>query len=349
MSWMEIWVQTMIIQTIVGYSFVLANLLIGLYNIRNLNEMKGDLIFVRAHKWFGRIEIAIFYAIVCQCMYTFILRVITNNPLLWEISAAWTHTWIGGFIATVLVTIKLIYAKFKKDEIYKYGKFLGPLGVVGWSISHWTSIFNFYYFVLPGWSLQFYFVPLSFIWAAIIPFPFGIMLFLAVLMKRSKVGGDHREYLHGVAMILHGISFGYEGSARELVGAPVLYKYVYPKTYVFLERFAEKIGLNMAELKSLNLNDAMERVMHKFSEIGMAEKIKLKWLSNNELTVESINCSTSVVRSYMKPEELENAICPWAILSATIVNNLTGKELEISPSEFNEIGAKTKLKIVDKK
>ena len=51
----------------------------------------------------------------------------------------------------------------------------------------------------------------------------------------------------------------------------------------------------------------------------------------------------------MESNELTNSICPWAILSATIVNALTGNDLEISPSEFNKIGAITKLKIVEKK
>jgi hypothetical protein len=157
-----------------------------------------------------------------------------------------------------------------------------------------------------------------------------------------------KKSLHGVAMILHGISFGYEGSAKELVGAPVLYKYVFPKTYQFLERYAEKIGLNMEELKRKNLNEAMDMAMKKFAEIGMAEELVIDWISNNEFTIESINCSTAVVRSYMNPEELENSICPWAILAATIVNSLTGKDLEIGVSEFNKIGAKTKLRIVEK-
>jgi len=48
----------------------------------------------------------------------------------------------------------------------------------------------------------------------------------------------------------------------------------------------------------------------------------------------------------MKPTELTNSICPWGILAATIVNALTGKNIEIEPSQFNEIGAKSKLKIV---
>jgi len=65
--------------------------------------------------------------------------------------------------------------------------------------------------------------------------------------------------------------------------------------------------------------------------------------------VESINCSTAVVRSYMKPEELVNSICPWGILTATIVNVLTGKDIQISPSEFNKIGAKSRLKIIENK
>ena len=81
----------------------------------------------------------------------------------------------------------------------------------------------------------------------------------------------------------------------------------------------------------------------------MAEKLKIEWLSENEMTIESINCSTAAVRSYMKPQELTNSICPWGILFATIVNALTGKDIEISPSEFNEIGTKSKLKIIEKK
>jgi len=32
-----------------------------------------------------------------------------------------------------------------------------------------------------------------------------------------------------------------------------------------------------------------------------------------------------------------------------ITNALTGKDIEISPSEFNKIGARSKLKIVEKK
>ena len=38
-------------------------------------------------------------------------------------------------------------------------------------------------------------------------------------------------------------------------------------------------------------------------------------------------------------------ICPWGILAATIAKALTGKDIELNPSEFNEIGALTKLKI----
>jgi len=37
------------------------------------------------------------------------------------------------------------------------------------------------------------------------------------------------------------------------------------------------------------------------------------------------------------------------ILAATIVNAITGKDLELGESEFNEIGAKTRLKIIEKK
>jgi uncharacterized protein CbrC (UPF0167 family) len=47
----------------------------------------------------------------------------------------------------------------------------------------------------------------------------------------------------------------------------------------------------------------------------------------------------------MTSEELTNAICPWAIMAATIANRITGKEISADPSDFNQIGAKTKLTI----
>jgi hypothetical protein len=80
----------------------------------------------------------------------------------------------------------------------------------------------------------------------------------------------------------------------------------------------------------------------------MAEKLKIEWLSEKEFTIESINCSTAAVRSYMKSDELTNSIYSWGIVSATFVNALTGKDIKISPSEFYEIGAKSKLTIVEK-
>ncbi len=49
----------------------------------------------------------------------------------------------------------------------------------------------------------------------------------------------------------------------------------------------------------------------------------------------------------MTREELTNAICPWGILTAAIANKITGKELSLEPSEFNEIGAITRLTLKD--
>jgi len=84
------------------------------------------------------------------------------------------------------------------------------------------------------------------------------------------------------------------------------------------------------------------------AKVGMAEKIKIKWESDTVFTVESVNCSTAAVRSVMTPEELTNAVCPWALFTASIVNKITGKELRFEASEFNEIGAITRLSIIDK-
>ncbi|MFX1554641.1 MAG: hypothetical protein ACFFBV_12000, partial [Promethearchaeota archaeon] len=327
------------------------NVFIGLYNIKDLNLMKGDFTIVKFHKRFGWIEISIFYALFTQCMYMLYAHIAASDPLLLIPSGVWSHTWIGGLIATILVSFKFFIARFKKDSIYLYGKFLGPIGFLGWSLSHWTSLYNFYYVVLPYWnSLGFSTIvaPSSFIWAAIIPFIGGIGLFIFVLYKRgSAIKEKTRFAFNQIAFLLHGITFGYEKSAKELLGTPTLFKYVVPRTYEFIEKMMTMSGLNMKKLEKMSLSDALKEFMRMSEKIGMAEKVKIKWESEKTFTIESVNCSTAQVRSVMTKEELTNAICPWAIFAASIVNKITGKELRMEPSEFNEIGALTKLTLLD--
>ncbi|MBN1215056.1 MAG: hypothetical protein JXA99_06375 [Candidatus Lokiarchaeota archaeon] len=335
----------------IGFGFALANALIGISHIKNLKEL--SISEIKAHKGFGRTGGLIFYLLSILCIYFAVIPKLNPSGLEDFIKPTiFWHTFIGGIVAFIFLTIKLSIAKFKKDLIYKYGKFIGPLGFSGWFLAYFTSNIDFYFYVIPNISFMSnpYLMPNFFV-SLIFSLFMGIVLFIVVkAIKYKEYGGKSKaQSLHGVAMILHGITFGYEGSAKDLIGTPVLYKYVFPKTYQFLERYAGQIGLDLEELKKHNLNDALEIAMNKFASIGMAEKLKIRWLSDNELTIESINCSTAVVRSYMNSDELIGSICPWAILSATIINTLIDKELEISPSEFNQIGALTKLKIIDKK
>ncbi|MFX1409714.1 MAG: hypothetical protein ACFFA6_05145 [Promethearchaeota archaeon] len=348
---MELWIEFMILQTIIGYCFVLANEFIGLYNIRDLNLMKGDFTIVKYHKRFGWVEVSIFYAITLQCLYTFSVYIIDSNPLLYHPSGVWAHSWIGGFVAFILVSIKFSFARFKKDEIYKYGQYLGPIGFIGWSLSHWTSLFNFYYVVKPDWDsegITINFIPETFLWAAIIPFIGGTALFLIVLVKKGATTKERRRFtFNQIAFVLHGITFGYEKSAKELLGTPTLFKYVVPRTYEFIERMMTMSGFDIKKLEQMNLSDALKEFMRMAEKIGMAEKIKIEWESEKSFTIESVNCSTAQVRSVMTKEELTNAICPWAIIAASIANKITNKELQMAPSEFTEIGAKTTLTLLD--
>jgi hypothetical protein len=343
----ELWIELMILQTLIGYCFALANEFIGLYNIKDLNLMKGDFAVVKYHKRYGWVEVSIFYALTIQCVYMFYLHVV---GAVWSLGVL-THSWIGGFIAFSIVSTKFVIARFKKDEIYKYGQYIGPIGFLGWSLAHWTSLVNFYYVVLPSWTsvgIEVNFIPATFIWAAIIPFIGGAGLFLLVLVKRSSMMKEKRQFsFNQLAFVLHGITFGYEKSAKELLGTPALFKYVVPRTYEFIEKMMTISGFDMDQFEKLNLPDAMKEFMKMAEKIGMAEKIKVEWESEKAFTIESVNCSTAQVRSVMTREELTNAICPWAIIIASIANKITGKELKMEPSEFNEIGAKTKLTLLD--
>lgn len=332
----------------IGFSFAFHNALLGFSRIKNLKEW--SLIEIKAHKLCGRIAGIIFYILAALCIYFATIPRLNPDRIgeLFDGTVMW-HTFVGGVVAFILFTIKIYFARWKKDTIYSKGKIIGPIGVAGWGLAYFTSNIDFYFFVNPTMGLPTPEIMPTFIVSIIYSLLLGTAMYAAVKVYNYKrFGLVSKESLHGVAMILHGIAFGYEGSAKELVGAPVLYKYVFPKTYEFLNRYAERIGLDMEELQKHNLNEAMEIAMKKFAEIGMAEKLKINWVSENEFTIESVNCSTAVVRSYMKPEELSNSICPWGLLSATIIHKLTGKDIQLEPSEFNEIGAKTKLRIVDK-
>jgi len=348
---MELWIELMILQSIIGYCFAVANEFIGLYNIKDLNLMKGDFEFVRYHKRFGWIEVSIFYILFIQCMYMLYAHLLAADPLLFIPSGVWAHTWIGGLIATMIISFKFIVARFKKDEIYKYGKYLGPIAFTGWSLAHWTSLYNFYFVVLPNWNSLgrlAIIVPNSFIWAAIIPFIVGLGLFIFVLYRRgSEMKEKTRFAFNQIAFLLHGVTFGYEKSAKELLGTPALFKYVVPRTYEFIEKMMTMSGLDMDKLEKLSLSDALKEFMKMAQKIGMAEKVKIKWISEKSFIIESVNCSTAQVRSVMTKEELTNAICPWAIFAASIANKITGKELRMESSEFNEIGASTKLTLLD--
>ncbi len=340
-----LWPELLVLQSIIGYCFVVANVSIGLYNIRDLNNMKGDIPVVRAHKWIGRIETIFFYAVAVQCMLMMTLPLDKYFNL-----STWLgmHSLIGGFIATGLFTFKFVIATFKKDLIYKYGQFIGPIGFTGWTIAFLTSIGFYYYSFVPNAHPVITFIPTTALFAIVLPIPIGLSIFLTVLLRR---GGSRKEKpfsVHQVAFILHGITFGYERAAKELLGTPALLKYLVPKTTEFLEKMFQMVGFDLKKIESMNVNDAMEEFMRRAAEIKMAEKVKVKWESDKEFTVESVNCSTAKVRSVMTKEELSNAICPWAIMAASIASKITGKDLEIDPSEFNEIGAKTKLRLVDK-
>ncbi len=345
----DLWVELLIIQTIFGYCFVIANDLIGLYNAKDLNVMKSDLTFVKYHKLFGRIEVSVFYIVAAQCLYMLYVHMTVGDPNLYRPTGLAAHTWIGGFLAVVLVTIKFIIARFKKDEIYKYGIIIGPIGFIGWSLSHWTSLYNFYFVVLPSSGDTTTIAPNNFIWAAIFPFFVGIALFMFVLIKRGHQRKERGRFAFDqIAFLLHGITFGYEKSAKELLGTPALFKYVVPQTYEFIEKMMTMSGFDMKKLESMSISDAMKEFMKMAAKLGMAEKVKIRWESENVFTIESINCSTAAVRSVMTPEELTNAVCPWALITAAIMNKITGKELKFEPSEFNQIGASTRLTIVDK-
>lgn len=337
-----------VLLAVVGYGIALANAFIGIANIRDLNVFKQQLGSVKAHKIQGRIESTLFICISTICISYPIRFLLSSDPgSFTEDPTVELHTFLGGIIAFALFLVKVIPAFGNKDRIYKSGWILGPIGLAAWTLGYFTSMIDYFYYWVPEYSGPI--LPQiwpNIYWAIITSIALGIILYFNARAYNFKVSKPALSpKTHGVALILHGIAFGYENAAKDLVGSPVLFKYVYPYTYKSLSKLSVFLDINIDDLKNLTVPDALDLYMKRCAEIGMAEKIKINWTSEDTFTVESINCSTSVVRSKIPAEDIKGSICPWALLSASLVNVLTGKNLEIMSSDFNEIGAKTELRL----
>ncbi len=358
-------VEYMVLLCVIGYGFAVANEIIGISSLKDLNVLKAQLGLSRMHKLYGRAETTIFISITIQCVMGPVALLATagdfnpsviEHPVFFAYPTVFWHTFIGGILPLALFLVKVVPAFANKDLIYKYGMILGPMGFVAWSLAYFTSLADYYLLVINPASpvmvmhptlVKEPFIWPNFGWAMATSIVIGVIAFLYARVFDARSSNLISPKTHGVALILHGISFGYENAAKELVGAPVLYKYVYPYTYKSLDKLASFLDVNLDKLKSMNVNDALEYYMDKCARIGMAEKIKIKWTSESTFSVESVNCSTAAVRSKIPKEEIKGSICPWALLAASLVNKLTGRDMEIAPSEFFEIGAKTELKLKD--
>ncbi|MFX0098500.1 MAG: hypothetical protein ACFFCS_02895 [Candidatus Hodarchaeota archaeon] len=340
-----------VVYAVIGYSFSIANEMIGISHIKDVQAMKQQLGFVKAHKIYGRMETMFFFSIsiICVCMPLRMYLLLGDPPIEWltDQQSVFNHAALGGFLALFLFLIKVIPAFLMKNSIYKHGMILGPMGFLAWTLGYFTSIINYYgQGGIIGMLGEVPRIWPNIWWNLVTAILVGIILFLyAKSYNQSVTRTPLSPTTHGVALILHGISFGYESAAKELVGAPVLFKYVYPYTYKSLDRLAVFLGVDLEELKKMELNDALDYYMKKCADIGMAEKIKIKWSSEDTFTIESVNCSTAIVRSKIPAEEIKGTICPWALLAASLVNQITGRELEIGESEYYDIGSKTVVKV----
>ena len=128
------WAEFLVFQTLVGYCFVVANACIGFYNIKDLNRMKGDLVFVKWHKRIGWIETAFFYIIAIQCWIMVFMNWIMIDVFTRLDNGSGIHFIIGGITATILFTFKFTVARHFKDTIYRKGAIIGPIGFYSCSI-----------------------------------------------------------------------------------------------------------------------------------------------------------------------------------------------------------------------
>ncbi|MBD3187742.1 hypothetical protein GF325_12980 [Candidatus Bathyarchaeota archaeon] len=359
-------VEYMVLLCILGYGFAFANLLIGISSAPDLNKLKAQLGLSKAHKLFGRVESTMFLSITIQCIMWPLILLVTegptlpppvDQPVILAYPTVFWHVTIGGVVPLGLLFIKIVPAHGKKDMIYKFGFILGTIGFIAWSLAYFTSLVDYFHLVINPDSVVRVFHPKlvkePFLWpnlgsAISTSLLAGCVLFLGARRYSKNRANAMAPETHGVALILHAISFGYENAARELVGAPVLHKYVYPFTYKTLEKLSVFLDLDIDQLKEMPIKEALQYYVDKCVNIGMAERIKLKWESGDSLTIESINCSTAAVRSKIPKEDIAGSICPWALLAASLLHYLTGRDVKITPSEFHEIGAKTKVELLQK-
>lgn len=340
-----LWLEILILQNLIGYSFAIANMFIGSYNIRDLGKMKEDSAITHGHKAFGLIGSFFFYAILLQYIIIIIQEGIINTIFYSNSGPTRVNILTGALLGVILFTIKAFYSIFKKKVIYKYGQILGFFGFIGWSLFYWTVFIKYYSdiinYILPIIGMEI----TQFIFAAILPILIGLCIFLGVLVIRERKSDKGKWISRQITFILHGITFGYEKTANDLLGTPALFRFVVPRTHEFVKKLINGFNLNIDELKQLNVSDAVELFTNKINSIRMSERIKIKWESEKILSIKSINCSTAKIQNIANQNSYNNAICPWAIMIASLINICTGKDLEIGDSEFSNKNAKIRLKI----
>ena len=171
---------------------------------KKIGLLKTNDVLFRAHRAFGGFATTLYFLGLFAGLTGFIGAIIFNFPPFEGTDPSFiVHVW-PSFAVMVIIIWKTFISYFKKQSVYKKGKWLGIATFIAWAFTWISSAFSYYFRVDPPNIVQTtyphdpprYLLPIELMWLQIIiPFLVGGIISYFILKAANRVEMKKAERL----------------------------------------------------------------------------------------------------------------------------------------------------------
>jgi hypothetical protein len=141
-----------------------------------------------------------------------------------------------------------------------------------------------------------------------------------------------------IATLFHSLLFAYQKSMKEILGTgdAILFHPVI-EAFTKLERGK---GLRIS-LQKESLDEALTNFSKFLSETGVVKEYAFQKTDQNKYVLKVNGCMWAT--RIHKELKMEDVICPFALMSMAIFQQVTGKKVKVVDSRYNPTGSETMI------
>ena len=182
------------IVTLLGCLCATVQLFTGVYSAyykKKIGLIKTNDVLFRAHRAFGSFATTLYFLGLFAGITGFIGALLFNIPPFEGTDPSFIiHVW-PSFAVVVVIIWKTYISYFRKQSVYKKGKWLGIATFIAWAFTWISSAFSYYLRTLPSnpqHEPPTYLLPIDFLWLQIlIPFLVGGLISYFILKAANKI------------------------------------------------------------------------------------------------------------------------------------------------------------------